>query len=80
MGKKTPFDLRVRFPKGEKMPKIVINDKCVREKEKICVEICPALVFREGQKSKPEIVNMERCIMCRTCFFNCPAQAIEIRF
>lgn len=72
--------MRVRIPKGENVPKIEINDKCIREKEKICVEICPALVFRERKKSKPEIVNADRCILCRTCFFNCPAQAIEIRF
>jgi len=67
--------------RGGNMVKIIINDvKCLREKEKICVEICPAMVFREGKKSKPEIVNVENCIMCRTCLFNCPAQAIEILF
>jgi len=65
--------------RGENMVKIVIdNAKCLREKEKICVEICPAMVFREGRKSEPEIVNIENCIVCRTCIFNCPAQAIEI--
>jgi DNA-directed RNA polymerase subunit D len=63
------------------MVKIVVDGaKCLREKEKICVEICPAMVFREGKKAKLEIVNVENCIMCRTCLFNCPGQAIEIVF
>lgn len=51
------------------MVKIVIDSaKCLREKEKICVEICPATVFREGKKSKPEIANVENCIVCRARF------------
>lgn len=63
------------------MVKIVIDSaKCLREKEKICVEICHTVVFREGTESKPEIVNIEKCMMCHTCLFNCPAQAIEILF
>jgi len=61
------------------MVKIVIDYvKCMREKDKICVEICPASVFREGKAAKPEVMNAENCIMCRTCQVNCPSQAIEI--
>jgi NAD-dependent dihydropyrimidine dehydrogenase PreA subunit len=50
----------------------------LREKEKICVEICPFSVFREGKTAKVEIVNVENCTMCRTCVVNCPGQAIDI--
>jgi NAD-dependent dihydropyrimidine dehydrogenase PreA subunit len=61
------------------MVKIVVNyAKCVKEKDKICVEICPVSVFREGETAKPEVTNVENCIMCRTCQVNCPGQAIEI--
>jgi len=56
----------------------VDKTKCLREKEKICVEICPFSVFREGKKEGVEIVNVEKCIICRTCIVNCPGQAIDI--
>ncbi|HYB68478.1 MAG TPA: 4Fe-4S dicluster domain-containing protein [Candidatus Acidoferrales bacterium] len=54
------------------------NAKCLKEKEKICVEICPFSVFREGNTKRVEIVKVENCIMCRTCVVNCPGQAIDI--
>jgi DNA-directed RNA polymerase subunit D len=61
------------------MVKVVIHSgKCLKEKEKICVEICPFSVFREGKTARVEIVDVENCIMCRTCVVNCPGQAIEI--
>lgn len=61
------------------MVKIKVNTaKCLREKEKICVEMCPASVFREGKTENPEVVNAENCTMCRSCMLNCPGQAIEI--
>jgi NAD-dependent dihydropyrimidine dehydrogenase PreA subunit len=61
------------------MAKIKVdNTKCLREKEKICVDICPFSVFREGKAAKVEIVNAENCIICRTCVVNCPGQAIDI--
>lgn len=61
------------------MVKIRVNGaKCVKEKEKICVDICPVSVFRLGKSSEPEIVNVEGCILCRTCVVNCPGQAIEL--
>jgi len=64
---------------GEDMVKIVIDyDKCVGDFDKICVEICPVSVFRNEKLEKPEVVNEESCILCRTCQFNCPCQAIEI--
>jgi len=63
------------------MVKIAIDyDKCADEKDKICVEICPVAVFRLGKSGRPEIVNVENCIMCRTCQVNCPGQAIGIVF
>jgi NAD-dependent dihydropyrimidine dehydrogenase PreA subunit len=65
--------------KGGNMAKIKVDSaKCLREKEKICVEICPFSVFRGGKTAKVEIVNVENCIMCRTCVVNCPGQAIDI--
>lgn len=61
------------------MAKIKVdNAKCLREKEKICVEICPFSVFREGKTERVEIVNVENCIMCRSCIVNCLGQAIDI--
>jgi NAD-dependent dihydropyrimidine dehydrogenase PreA subunit len=61
------------------MAKIKVdNGKCLREKEKICVEICPFSVFREGKTERLEIVNVENCTMRRTCIVNCPGQAIDI--
>jgi NAD-dependent dihydropyrimidine dehydrogenase PreA subunit len=67
--------------KGGTMVRIVIDyDKCAKEKDKICVEICPVSVFRFGKSAKPEAANVENCIMCRTCQVNCPRQAIEIVF
>jgi len=61
------------------MAKIVIDySKCVGDHDKICVEICPVSVFRNGKSRKPAIVNEENCILCRTCQVNCPGQAIKI--
>jgi NAD-dependent dihydropyrimidine dehydrogenase PreA subunit len=42
------------------------------------VEICPASIFRNEKSAKPEVVNEERCNICRACQVNCPSQAIEI--
>jgi len=64
---------------GEDMVKIVIDyAKCVKDLDRICVEICPVSVFRNDKLEKPEVVNQENCIMCRTCEVNCPGQAIKI--
>jgi len=55
--------------------------RCVEDSSKICVEICPVSIFRIkklAKSEKPEIVNVENCIMCRSCQVNCPFQAIEI--
>ena len=61
------------------MVKIVINyTKCVGDTDRICVEICPFSIFRNEKSAKVEIVNEERCILCRVCQVNCPCQAIEI--
>jgi NAD-dependent dihydropyrimidine dehydrogenase PreA subunit len=61
------------------MVKIKVNyAKCIGENGKICVEICPVSVFRDENSVKPEVVNEGNCIVCRTCQFNCPGQAIEI--
>lgn len=61
------------------MVKIKIDyAKCVREKDKICVELCPFSVFSFEKTPKPKVVNAENCILCRTCQVNCPGQAIEI--
>lgn len=61
------------------MVRIIIDyDKCSGEKDKICVEICPFSVFTSRGNSKPDVVNVENCILCRTCQVNCPQQAIQI--
>lgn len=62
------------------MVKIVIDyAKCVGEDmDKICVEICPFSIFCNEKSAKVEVVNEERCILCRICQVNCPCQAIEI--
>jgi len=61
------------------MVKIKIDyAKCAKEKEKICVELCPFSVFSFEKTLKPRVVNAESCTMCRTCQVNCPTQAIEI--
>ncbi len=61
------------------MVKIIIDyAKCVGNTYKICVEICPASVFRDEKSAKPEVVNEEGCNLCRACQVNCPSQAIEI--
>jgi len=61
------------------MVKITINyAKCIKEKDKICIEICPVSVFRIGKAAKPEVAGTEKCIVCRACQVNCPNQAIEI--
>jgi len=65
--------------KGEDMVKIVIDyAKCVKDADRICVEICPVSIFRDEKSGEPKVVNEEKCIMCRTCQVNCPGQAIEI--
>jgi len=61
------------------MVKIAVDDaKCIREKEKMCVELCPTSVFRYRPSEKPLVAHAENCIMCRTCQVNCPSQAIDI--
>lgn len=52
--------------------------KCVREKDKICVELCAFSVFSLEEELKPKVVSAESCTMCRACQVNCPGQAIEI--
>jgi NAD-dependent dihydropyrimidine dehydrogenase PreA subunit len=61
------------------MVRVRINyAKCVGEKDKICVDLCPVSVFALGKGSRPEPANSEKCIVCRVCAVNCPGQAIEI--
>jgi len=61
------------------MIKVIIDyTKCIGNKEKICVEICPVSIFREDNSEKPKAVNEEKCILCKSCQVNCPTQAIEI--
>jgi len=61
------------------MVKILIDyAKCVGDAERICVEICPVSVFRNEKSEKPIVAKQENCIMCGTCQFNCPSQAIKI--
>ena len=61
------------------MVKITIDyAKCVGNRYKICVEICPASIFRNEKSPRPEVVNEESCNLCRACQVNCPSQAIEI--
>jgi NAD-dependent dihydropyrimidine dehydrogenase PreA subunit len=65
--------------KAKNMVRIVIDyAKCTGDGYKICVEICPASIFRNEKSAKPEVVNEERCNICRACQVNCPSQAIEI--
>jgi NAD-dependent dihydropyrimidine dehydrogenase PreA subunit len=52
--------------------------KCINEKDKICLELCPVSIFVFEKGSKPKTVKAEKCIMCKTCIVNCPGQAIEI--
>jgi NAD-dependent dihydropyrimidine dehydrogenase PreA subunit len=68
------------FDKGvDKLARIIVNYvKCVGDPHKICVDICPVSIFRIKKSGRPEVVNEESCIMCRTCQVNCPFQAIEI--
>jgi NAD-dependent dihydropyrimidine dehydrogenase PreA subunit len=67
------------FDKGEKMVKVQIDySKCTGNGERLCVEICPVSVFNEKKSGKPEVVNVENCILCRTCQVNCPSQAILV--
>jgi NAD-dependent dihydropyrimidine dehydrogenase PreA subunit len=61
------------------MVKIIVDHgKCVNDVYRICVEICPVSVFQIEKSGKLKVVNEENCIICRTCQFNCPSQAIEI--
>jgi NAD-dependent dihydropyrimidine dehydrogenase PreA subunit len=61
------------------MVKIVIDySKCSGDYSKVCVEICPASVFQDEKSEKPKVSNEEKCILCLTCQFNCPGQAIKI--
>lgn len=67
------------FYERVEMVKIVIDySKCLGDADKICVEICPVLVFKNENSKKPKVVNEENCILCRTCQVNCPGQAIKI--
>jgi len=67
------------FSRDGNMVKILIDySKCTGNREKLCVEICPVSVFREEKHGKLVVVNEENCILCRTCQFNCPKQAIEV--
>ncbi|MBC7129894.1 ferredoxin family protein [Candidatus Bathyarchaeota archaeon] len=61
------------------MPRIIIDYvKCLAEGEKICVELCPVLVFQIGESGKPKVVNADKCNLCGACQANCPTQAITI--
>jgi NAD-dependent dihydropyrimidine dehydrogenase PreA subunit len=61
------------------MVKIIIDySKCSGDFDKICVEICPASVFQDEKSRKPRVADEENCILCLTCQFNCPRQAIKI--
>lgn len=58
-----------------KRAKIEINEQactgCGR-----CMEVCPKGVYKIiGKKSK--VINLAECISCKSCFTQCPEQAIE---
>ena len=65
--------------KADDMVKIKIDHaKCVKEKDKLCLELCAFSVFSYEETRGPKVVNAEGCTLCRACQVNCPGQAIEI--
>jgi len=68
---------KVYVSKAKKVVKITIDyTRCVGNAYKICVELCPASIFRNESSAKPQVVNQESCNLCRACQVNCPSQAI----
>jgi uncharacterized Fe-S center protein len=57
------------------------KDMC--QKCGICVEVCPlpdkALVFVDGDKSKPPVYDYTKCIRCYCCQEMCPYKAIKTK-
>lgn len=44
----------------------------------ICIDLCPADVYRPGPDGKPLVAQAELCIWCERCEMYCPDLAIEL--
>jgi len=45
----------------------------------ICIEFCNRGVLAKGEDGLPEVVNLERCTLCRLCELRCPDLAIMVK-
>ncbi|MCI5124179.1 MAG: 4Fe-4S dicluster domain-containing protein [Candidatus Electrothrix sp. AR5] len=44
----------------------------------ICMAFCPQKIIRPGKEGKPEIVDKDSCVGCRSCEMHCPDFAITV--
>lgn len=67
---------------GSKYVVNVVVDRC--KECGLCISICPAKVLAKSQVTNrfgyhpPDPINIEKCIGCRLCEYNCPDFAIFV--
>lgn len=53
----------------------IIGNKCIEEKDGVCIEVCPIdECIVEGEESM--YINPDLCIDCGACIYECPVEAI----
>lgn len=67
----------VEWREAQEVPTIVIRLEWCKACG-ICVDVCPADVYRAGADGRPMVVAAQLCIWCERCEIYCPDLAIEL--
>lgn len=73
--KQTPIETRlykVKFTSAQKSHLILDNTTCLKCKNRVCLNICPANVYKlQNESEKVIMVNYENCLECGACKICC---------
>lgn len=70
---------RTRYEPDRDHPHVVVDHAtCEQCGKKVCVQICPAGVYKpDPNNDKRILVSHENCLECGTCLKVCPKDAIK---
>ncbi len=54
----------------------VITEPCVGEKNRACIDVCPADCIKTSDDDEQAYIDPEECIDCGACESACPVKAI----